>query len=94
AITKAKCHLHENFGHLDLDGITVAFLHGHESSLLRDLIQSQAYDFLFHGHTHLRADSLQGKTRVVNPGALHRTTEKSFVIMDTSKGDLQTIILD
>lgn len=46
-------------------------------------------DVLFCGHTHRRADQLIGPTRIVNPGALGRTSEPSFVVYDGN--DIQFI---
>src|SRR6516162_3241431 len=48
--------LHEPFGKLDLDGVKVAFVHGDDRELLHDLEHSGAYDYLFHGHTHVAAE--------------------------------------
>src|SRR5947199_868078 len=42
AMTAAGVRLHEPFGHLELDGKNIAFLHGDDTRLLRDLIASGA----------------------------------------------------
>src|SRR5262245_18277270 len=47
----ATCH--EYFGHLELDGKKIAFLHGDDQELLGDLEYSGEFDYLFHGHTHV-----------------------------------------
>src|SRR5688572_10851495 len=60
AITDVGATLHDRFGHLEIDGKKLAFLHGHDDRLLRDLIQSGAYDYLFHGHTHVARDERVG----------------------------------
>ncbi len=53
-----------------LDGRSVALLHGDDSNTLHRLISSGMYDYVIHGHTHRRRDQRQGRTRLINPGAL------------------------
>jgi uncharacterized protein len=48
----------------------IACVHGNVDGQVTTLIQSQKYDYIFHGHTHQRRDERFGKTRVINPGAL------------------------
>jgi putative phosphoesterase len=86
--------LHEPWGHLELDGLQIAFAHGDEPTLFRDLLQSDAFDYFFHGHTHQATDYRKGKTRVINPGALHRARPKSFVILDLVEGNAQSILVE
>lgn len=74
--------LHENIGTLEIEGRTVAFLHGHDVKLLRHTIHSGHYDLVCHGHTHVFSTSRQGKTLVLNPGALSRTTRPSLAVVD------------
>jgi putative phosphoesterase len=74
--------LHENFGHVELEGVRIAFTHGDDKGLLRDLENSGAYDFLFYGHTHAAEEHRTGPTRVINPGALQRARPKTFVVLD------------
>src|SRR5262249_18180606 len=60
--------LHEPFGHLELEGVKLAFLHGDDKHLLHDVEHSEAFDFLFYGHTHQAREHRTGPTRVINPG--------------------------
>src|SRR5262249_35193683 len=71
--------LHGDWGHLELDGVKIAFTHGDDKILMRDLERSGQFDYLFYGHTHQAAEHRTGKTRVINPGALHRARPKTFV---------------
>jgi putative phosphoesterase len=64
-----------NFADLTLDGKRVAVIHGD--------------DYLFQGHTHLRKEERVGKTHVINPGALHRTPQKSVATVDTATGKVR-----
>jgi predicted phosphodiesterase len=35
---------------------------------MRSAQQGQRYDYLLHGHTHVRRDERAGRTRIINPG--------------------------
>ncbi len=72
-----------NFADLELDGKKVAVLHGDDYRLKQRLLAAQQHDYLFQGHTHVRADSRVGRTRVINPGALHRAAVKTVVTLET-----------
>ncbi len=80
--------LHEQFGCLELEGRTIAWTHGDQHRLLREL-ENSGYDFLFYGHSHRAERHRNGKTLVVNPGALHRAREKTFVILDLATGAVE-----
>ncbi len=94
AIEDLGATLHEPFGHLDLADRSIAFLHGDDKGLLRDLERADTYDFLFHGHTHLAREHRTGHTRVINPGALYRAKPKSFVILDLATGMVESVIVE
>jgi putative phosphoesterase len=93
AIEDIGATLHEPSGRLDIAGKAIAFVHGHEARLMRDLIQAAAFDYVFHGHTHVPRDERTGRTRVINPGALHRARPKTFVILDVATGETETVIM-
>ncbi len=82
AITQPEHVDHRQFGALELDGRRVAFLHGHDVKLLRHTIHSGHYDLVCHGHTHAFSQSTEGKTLVLNPGALSRTSRPSIAVVD------------
>src|SRR3954468_18386952 len=46
--------LHEPFGQLELDGVKLAFVHGDDARLLRQLEEGGEFEYVFHGHTHKR----------------------------------------
>jgi putative phosphoesterase len=72
---------HQRFGHLERDGLTLGWTHGDDRGLLHDLIASGAYDFVFHGHTHVADDRQQGTTRVLNPGAFIRVRTRTVLTL-------------
>lgn len=78
------------------DGIRVAVCHGHELDRLEALVQSGVYQYVFHGHTHLRRDDLIGSTRVINPGAIggKKKQSRSVCILDTESGQARFLSLE
>lgn len=94
AVEELGATLHEPFGHLELEGTSIAFVHGDDARLLRDLEQADTFAFVFHGHTHLAREHRVGRTRVINPGALHRARPKTFVVLDMQSGEVESITVE
>lgn len=76
------------FATLDLDGKRIAVVHGDDFRRLIGSIQGGLYDYVFTGHTHERADEREGNTRVINPGALHRTWQPGCAVLDLATDTL------
>ncbi len=93
ALKEAGCVSHGDWGHLDVAGKSIGFTHGH-LSVMRDLEVSDAFDYLFYGHTHIRAERQTGRTRVINPGALHRANPKGFTIVDVATGATEFVNME
>jgi putative phosphoesterase len=93
AMAEVGATLHPNFGHVEVGGKNLAFLQGHEPGLMDDLLHSGAYDYLFHGHTHVAVDQMNGTTRVINPGALQRAAVKTFVVLDPATGEAESVVV-
>jgi putative phosphoesterase len=72
AIERAGQTCHGNFGDLQLEGVRIALLHGHDDDLLQASITGDCFDLVCHGHTHVVRQELCGKSLVLNPGAVHR----------------------
>jgi putative phosphoesterase len=94
AIEEIGSQLSENFGELELDGIQIAWTHGDNPALFRELEHNGKYDYLFYGHSHTARQHLTGNTRVVNPGALQRARVKSLVILDSKHRTLESVTID
>jgi putative phosphoesterase len=94
AIEQLGGTLHQGFGHLELAGRRIAFLHGHEKGRMRDVENSGHFDYLFYGHTHVAGEYVTGPTRVINPGALHRANPKTFIVVDLASGDVESVIVE
>lgn len=84
---------HGTLADLQLDGKRIAVMHGDDFSLRKQLLHDQVYDYLLQGHTHVRQDERVGKTRVINPGALYRTREKTVALLDTRTDKLRYLLV-
>jgi putative phosphoesterase len=94
SMQSAGVTLHEPFGNLDAGDKKIAWIHGDDHQLFREVEHSGHFDFLFHGHTHQREEHRTGPTRVVNPGALHRASVKTFAILDTATAVLESVVVN
>lgn len=79
------------FADLELAGKRLAVLHGDDHELMQQLLASQQYHYLLHGHTHVRCDQRVGRTRVINPGALQRARKKSVATLDLAADSLSFV---
>ncbi|MGD9126418.1 MAG: YfcE family phosphodiesterase [Planctomycetia bacterium] len=84
AIEDNNQNCQERFGSLEIDGRKIAFLHGDDCNCLCETAQSQKWDLVCHGHTHMPHLSRRGKTLVLNPGAIVCATRSSIAIVDLS----------
>lgn len=68
-------------GEVVVAGKRIAVTHGHNVREYRRLRAASPH-YLFTGHTHIPADRLEGTTRDINPGALHRARQYTVMIGD------------
>ncbi|MFB6079550.1 MAG: metallophosphoesterase family protein [Haloferacaceae archaeon] len=61
---------HGECAELAFDGRTVAVYHGTAGPLVDALVDSGAYDYVCHGHTHEHGREERGGTVRINPGGL------------------------
>ena len=92
-ITDPEHTLHEQLGTLEIEGRRVAFLHGDDVKLLRHTIHSGHWDLVCHGHTHAFSSGFEGRTLVLNPGALSRTSHPSLAVVDLPSMEVTEIPL-
>lgn len=78
---------------LDLEHAGRKIVVNHFPGKLTEHIKSGKYDAVFHGHTHRRKEKTEGKTLVVNPGALYRTDQPSAAVYYTDKNSVEFIDL-
>ena len=62
-------------------------------SLVNRWAKSGEFDYVFYGHTLRRSDTLIGKTRVINPGALGgpRYQTRSGYLLDLVSGEVKLL---
>ncbi len=72
---------------LTLDGKAFAVYHGHEPGF-DEAVGSLDVDYILHGHSHLVRDDRRRKTRIINPGALHRARRKTVATLDVASDQL------
>jgi uncharacterized protein len=94
AIADIGATLHGAWGHLELASQSLAFTHGDNPAILHELEHSDAFDFLFHGHTHVAKEHRTGKTRVINPGALQRVAVRTFILLELPAGAVESVTVD
>lgn len=82
AIRRNEQICHDRFGALQLDDTSIAFLHGDDVSALTAAIESQEFDLVCHGHTHKTRLEREGRTLVVNPGALYRASPHTLATIE------------
>jgi putative phosphoesterase len=96
-LERYAAHLHVSClgdgGELDLGGKIARLEHGDNGRTLRQSIESQRFDYVLHGHTHIKRDDRVGRTRIINPGALHRAREKTVAVLDTDRDELKFLIV-
>lgn len=93
AVADIGAAIQEPWAHVEVGGKQIAFVHGDDRQLLHDLEASNAFDFLFYGHTHQAEEHRTGKTRVVNPGALFRAAVRTFAVLDVGSGEIETVVV-
>lgn len=76
---------------LELDGKKIAVMHGDHTPRMESVLKAQTHDYLLHGHTHVKRDERVGKTRIINPGALHRAAVKTVALLDTAEDRVELI---
>jgi putative phosphoesterase len=81
------------FADLTLGGKRFAVTHGDDPAAKRRVLDSQEFDYLLQGHTHLFDDQRIGRTRLINPGALHRAHPKTIALLDTHADRLERIVV-
>lgn len=84
---------HGRFGRLTLLDKQIALLHGDDRAALKDATESQEFDLVCSGHTHKAELQREGRTIVLNPGALYRARPKTFAVVDWPSGEVEYIEL-
>jgi putative phosphoesterase len=84
---------HGEFGSLEIEGRKIAFLHSHDQFRFRATIKSQEWDLVCYGHTHIAEERKEGKTLVLNPGAVYRAIPRSIAIVTLPSLEIEFVNL-
>jgi len=82
-----------HYGTLDLAGRQIAVTHGDDNARLKQVLDEQQHDYLLLGHSHIAGEKRVGRTRIINPGALHRAKVKTVALLDLETDALKWIEL-
>ncbi|MCH8830156.1 MAG: YfcE family phosphodiesterase [Planctomycetes bacterium] len=93
AIEAAQQTCHDRFGTLTLEETKIAFLHSDDGGRFLQTIGSESYDLVCYGHTHVAKTHREGKTTVLNPGALYRASPRSFSLVELPSLEITQIRL-
>ncbi|HUT58938.1 MAG TPA: YfcE family phosphodiesterase [Phycisphaerae bacterium] len=97
AVSAAGVTFDRAFVHVPIDGGRfLAAVHGHDRTLLKELIEGRQFPYVAHGHTHRFSDRRCGAVRVINPGALHNSRSPGYptaAILDTASDTLEMIVV-
>ncbi len=81
------------FGEMETGGKRIAILHGDDKKILKHVLDEQQYDYVLVGHEMAVEDKTVGKTRVINPGALHGVPSRSAALFDPASGKVTIVPL-
>jgi putative phosphoesterase len=90
-----NCTIQNRFTQIIREDLRIGLLHGDETELLNALIESNYFDFIVHGHSHLQDIIRRGKTLVINPGELcgYLTGKPTIALLDTTCKEAKIIEL-
>jgi putative phosphoesterase len=91
AIELVEQTCHDEFGDFELAGCRIALVHGHDHRRFQQAVNSQAYRLVCYGHTHVPDLHFEGKTLVLNPGALFRANPRTIAILELPSLVVETI---
>lgn len=79
-------------GEIELGGKRIALTHGDNLRLMNSLLRDRP-DYLMFGHSHVKEDRTESRTRRINPGALHRASVYTVAILDLVTDDLRYLVI-
>jgi hypothetical protein len=93
AIQRAGQTDHGRFGELAIAERRIAFLHGDDAARFQKTVSSGDYDLVCYGHTHQGEQHREGRTLVLNPGALYRAHPHSLAIVRLPELEATHVVL-
>jgi len=88
-------HVSEIIHLFEVDGKKIAVLHGDRDELLKNVVQSEVFDLVIYGHTHVFEVKKVGETTVVNPGECcgYLSGDYTVALFDTDSFEARRIDL-
>jgi putative phosphoesterase len=86
--------LHGRFAELELGGREFAVLHGEDKPLIEALADSGEYDYVLHGHWHVREHRNVDGTTVINPGGHFPTIpeeHRTVAVVETDSDSVEFV---
>jgi putative phosphoesterase len=77
------------FGELELAGKQIAMVHSDDANAFEQAAAADQYDYLLSGHTHVRHDRREKRTRLINPGSAGRGMHPSCAMLDLVEDELE-----
>jgi hypothetical protein len=93
AIELAGQTCHGRFGSLTLGERRIAILHSDDERRFRETTTSGEWDLVCYGHTHVAEHHWEGKTLVLNPGAIYRATPHTLAVVELSSLEVVNVTL-
>lgn len=93
AVAAAGGTFHARFADLTLAGKRIAVLHSDDAKRFRLTIASGGYDLVCYGHTHEAEQHQEGKTLVLNPGALYRASKHQIAVVDLETMEAMHVVV-
>ncbi|MEM4267543.1 MAG: metallophosphoesterase [Candidatus Woesearchaeota archaeon] len=80
-------------GEIELNEKHIGAYHGHNQSVIEEMIRSKRYDYILTGHTHKKTIERFDQTVMINPGGHYFGDEGTIAILNYKNGDIRFIKL-
>jgi uncharacterized protein len=94
AINEVGLSCHEYRGEIERDGRRIGFIHGDDAGAFMEMVNSQQFDLVCYGHTHQKELHQEGRTWVLNPGAVYRASPHTVAVVDLETMDIRHVVID
>jgi putative phosphoesterase len=93
AIELVEQNCYDEFGEIELAGCRIALVHGHDHRRFQEALNLQKYQLVCYGHTHVPEERYEGKTLVLNPGALFRANPRTIAIVELPSLEVERLVV-
>ena len=68
--------------------------HGTNPAVVTRAVDTQNFDYVLHGHTHVKRNEIVGRTKVINPGALFMAQEYSIAFLNVETSEVEFVTIE